>query len=491
MNREKFLQAVRRGGEKFRVDSIVIASDKGELRGKGVLSISAGAFAIQVNLDEESPLVGLPYGAHVRRDFWMIQGKIEDKIAFSTRGLPTGLARNQDFGQKPRSILEFSENRLELMPAGFDCLTSQEIFRMQQQVNGQTAADEALSHNSAAPRNIKVTFRAVLPDFKLIEHNAGTETINKNPFLGESSQSSLDTFHGEMNGWEYGLVERDGDLHVYLVSKPEHQSLGEDHDWQLFNAFMNTLAFAHAQHAWPFSVEYRRDGKLLTDRIQLNAEVADSPHAPFNRALAFNNATKNLSWKFADAIEKGVTFFNNDMQLAHEVENLLYIFREATAKGIPKRIALLSLCSLLESLVRAVYEEEVAPKRAAQNSEFQKIKKEICEELTRRNQPGYDRLSAILANAEPLNARMRFEAVIEHLDLKPREKWQELFELWQKFRNPMSHRMSKSNKSDDLANEELFAESRIAGAINCMILKLMKYSGYVNFSVFEDVYAQI
>jgi hypothetical protein len=37
----------------------------------------------------------------------------------------------------------------------------------------------------------------------------------------------------------------------------------------------------------------------------------------------------------------------------------------------------------------------------------------------------------------------------------------------------------------------MLAESRIAGAINCMILKLMNYSGYARLSVYEDKYAQI
>jgi hypothetical protein len=340
-------------------------------------------------------------------------------------------------------------------------------------------------------QSVQVTFHAVLPDFKLIERNGVTETTKKNSFLGESSHSSLDTFQGEISGWKYGLVEREGDLHVHLISKPEHRSLGEEHDWQLFQAFLNALAFTHAQHTWPFSVEHRRDGKLLTDRIQLNEDVADSPHAPFSEALAFNNSTKELSWKFEDALEKAYNFFSNDSKLAREAETLLFIFREATTRGIPKRIALLSLCSLLESLVRVIYEEEIASKKVIETAEFQKVKKETCEELNKKNQPAYQRLSSILTNAESVNNRMRFDAVIEYVGLKPQDKWQELYGQWSKFRNPISHRMSKGNESEESAREELFAESRFAGAINCMILKLMNYSGYVRLSVFEDKYGQI
>jgi hypothetical protein len=380
---------------------------------------------------------------------------------------------------------------------GFDCMTSRQLYELQQQANRQagvletTSSAVALAENASPPANVLVTFHAILPGFKLIERNAGTETKSNNAFLGESTRSTSDTFHGEMQGWKYGLIERDGDLHVYLTSKQDRESLGAEHDDRLLQAFLQALAFTHAQHAWPFSVEHRRDSKLVTDRIQLNEDVADSPHAPFTERLAFNNAVKKLTWKFEDALELAYIFFSSDSKLARESENLLYIFREATAKGIPKRITLLSLCSLLESLVRLIYEEQIASQKAIETDSFQRVKKEICEELIKKNQPPYKRLAGILSNAEPVNIRMRFDAVIEHLGLKPEQKWPELFGLWSKLRNPISHRMANGSESEGSIIEETVAESRIAGAINCMILKLMKYSGYVQLSAYEEKYGQI
>ena len=207
--------------------------------------------------------------------------------------------------------------------------------------------------------------------------------------------------------------------------------------------------------------------------------------------MAFNNLTKKLSWKFEVVLDKAYTFFSSGSKLARESENLLYIFREATARGIPKRISLLSLCSLLESLVRVIYEEKIEPKRAVETAEFQKVKKATCEELHKNNHPAYQRLSAILTNADPVNIRMRFEAVIDHLGLKSQGKWQELYCLWSKFRNPISHRMSKGDESEESIKDSLLAESSIAGAVNCMILKLMDYSGYARLSTYEEKYAQI
>lgn len=259
----------------------------------------------------------------------------------------------------------------------------------------------------------------------------------------------------------------------------------------MFRAFLNTLAFTHGQHAWPFSMEYRRDSKLVVNRIHLHEDVADSPHAPFNEAMGFNNLTKNISWNFSEVLDRSYTFFSSDSKISHEVENLLFIFREATSNGIPKKITLLSLCSLLESLVRLIYEEQVASKNSVETADFQKIKIEIREGFLKRKQPAYDRLAAILSNADPVNMRMRFEAVVEHLNLQPANKWKDLYGTWSSYRNPISHRMSKGNGSEDSAQEELFAESQIAGTINCMILKLMDYSGFAIFSAYEEKYAKI
>jgi len=504
MKKQEFLKSVRRGKEKFRADDIVVSTAKGEFHGKGIVEIANGRFRIQVTLSTDTPCPELPQGIIGHRDFWLIKGVIEDEIGFKVHSLPSKSTQNSTFGQLDKSALEFSANWMELTPTAFECLTNEDLFEMQRQANPNAPAEQTTMKalptaseecdvlvTKVGAQSVKVTFHAVLPDFKLIECNEGTETTIKNVFLGESSHSSLDTFQGEMSGWKYGLIQREGDLLVHFLSKPEHQSLGDAHDRGLFHAFLTALAFMHAQHAWPFSVEHRRDGKLLTNYIQLNKNITHSPHAPFSEALAFNNRTKNLTWSFGAALESAYKFFSSDSRLAREVETVLFIFREATGRGIPKRIALLSLCSLFESLVRAVHEEEIAPKSADANAEFQRVKKEVCENLLKKGQPAYGRLAAILKPAEPVNNRMRYDAVIEYLGLKPSAYWQELYGLWSKFRNPISHRMAKEDKSEDSIKDELIAESRIAGAINCMILRLMNYSGYVRLSVYEDKYGQI
>lgn len=494
MNKKDFLKVVRQRGGKFRADNIVVSTGTDEFLGKGILQAQEDNFQLLVTLSSTANEPPSPTGIVTIDDFWTVRGLIEDEIEFQLRSLPDCSSKNFTFGRGQRLILEFSSNRMELIPFGFDCLTNQQKWEMQERTRLQAILPNSGSP-TVAPTNaihqVQVSFHAVLPDFKLVDYNAGTDTTSKNAFLGESSHSKSDTFHGEVLGWNFGLIERDDDLHVHLISKPEHRSEGEQHDWKVFKGFLSALAFTHGQHTWPFSVEHHRDGKLLVGRLQLNKKVAKTPHAPFTKNLAFGNAVGGPAWSFQDALEKAYVFFSAESKLARESENLLHILREASAPGMPRRITLLSLCSLLESLVRVIYEERIETKKAVETTDFKTAKQKILKELRERNQPKLHRLIAILSNAEPVNNRLRFGAVIEHLGLMPQDKWQELYDLWSKFRNPISHRMSENNDSANAINEDLLAESKIAGAINCMILKLMNYTGPVRLSAFEDKYTRI
>lgn len=495
MKKDDFLKAVRSRGAKFRVEDITIAADTGELRGKGFMEAVPGDFRLSVILSADSGRVAIPEGIRSQSQYWLITGVIEDEIRFTLRALPSGSSFSSGMGLSPRSLVEFSANRMELIPMGLDSMTSGELYQMQEAAKQQAGAGQAAPMTVPLPPGqtpaVQVTFKAVLHDYKLVERNANTETTTKNPFLGEGSRATRDTFHGHLQEWEYGLVERNSDLEVYLRSKPNYCSQGEDDDKRLCDAFLQAIAFTHGKHAWPFSFEHRRDGKLVADILQLNEDIASSPHTPFSKRLAFSNATKALVWKYEDALELAYKFFATDSKLAREIENLLYIYREASSRGTAKRISLLCLCSLFESIIRVIYEEQIAPAKAAETAAFEQAKKEVYEELSTRREPVYRRLAGIMKAAEPVNNRTRFDAVIQHLNLKPEQHWLDLFALWQKARNPVSHRMSGGVESEESIKEEVLAVSRIAAAINCLVLKLMGYSGYVRMSTYEDKYGQI
>jgi len=495
MNKQDFVKTIRCGDHKFHADKIEITANNEKMCGKGTIEVKNSKFKIFVTLPSDSRPPAMTAGVKLRKDFWAIQGLLENKIGFIAHSLPFNRVENYGSGQ-PSTTLQFSTDRLDLLPEGFDCMTSNEIKAVLQEVSRQAGVVQA---GSETPRvvektestNVQVRFHAILPGFSLIERNGSTQTTTSNSFLGESKSWTMDTFQCEMEYWKCGLVERQGDLHVHLISKPGFQSQGQDHEQSVFHAFLHALAFIHGRHSWPFSVEHRRDEKLVLNYIQLNDEIAASPHAPFSEALAFFNKTKSLGWNFQNVLEKAFIYFNTETKLARELERLLFIFREATIPGVPKPIAVLSLSSLMESLVRAVYAERIEACATTDVAEFEKVKKVICEELKSTKDVAHQRLAAILDSADPINTRLRYDAVIQNLGLTPEDKWKDLYKVWRDARNPLSHRMSGGGDSEQSIKDEIVAESKIAGAINCMVLKLMGYSGYVRVSTVGDEYIQI
>lgn len=516
MNKQEFIKATRLDGKHFRADSVTIDTGKDELSGYGIVRVAKGQFVIEVTLDEATKAPKLPTGFWGRSDFWKIRGVIEGGIRFLVYDLPSCSSEHWGEEEGKRVTLTFSTNHMELEPSGLERLTDHEISEMLDKQKTQrlpqsadipaesrAARPEAAAKSQTSPvqaqaPDVEVWFDAVILDFKLIAHNGGTHITEKNDFLGERSRSSQDTFQGEMQEWKFGLIQREGDLDVHLRSKTSYRSEGEDQDQRRFQAFLDALAFTHGQHAWPFSVEHRRDGKLIRHRVHLHNTVARTPHAPFAERLALNAAVGKLSWDFQRVLQTVYAFFCLDSKLSRETTQLLYLCREAGSSNVPNRITLLSLCSLLESLVQVIYAERINSQRLAETTAFDAAKKHVCDELKQKipklGDPlasPYQRILTILTNAESTNLRMKFQAVIEHLSLRPEDEWQQLFALWTGCRNPLSHRMAESDDSEASVKQNMVAESNIAGSINCMVLKLMGYSGWVQRSAFEGKYAEI
>jgi hypothetical protein len=497
MNRNKFIEAVRRDGESFRADRILIKTGKDQIRGKGSIRVSSDTFVLCVTLDDLGNVPSPVNGVFGYSEFWEIEGIIDDQIHFLLRDLPAESSTHH--GVNPHATLTFRSNLLELIPSGYDLLTRQEIAEKQAAINqphGNSPTGPSRAH-VVLEELPKVTFYAVLTNFKVIGKNGATETIKKNDYLGESNSSELDTCHGELPGWSFGLIQRGKDAHVYLRSLTCYESPDEKTDLRNFRAFLNAIAFIHGQHAWPFLIEQRRDGKLLKDRIQLNSDVASTPHAPFDDKLTFNSKVGNVDWNMQRTLRTAYSFFASDTKLAREASELLFQFRESTRSGVPARIGLLTLCSLLESLIRAIYEERIEPFAAPATSAFEAAKRQVCQELKLRaaqspeQSEAYSRLQRILTEARPLNFRMIYDSVIANLGFQTAERWEDIYKMWSANRHPLSHRMTGKEADEPSGKADSMAESKIAGAINCILLKAMGYSGLMQSCTFADEYLKL
>ncbi len=335
----------------------------------------------------------------------------------------------------------------------------------------------------------------MIRDYALLFADQCTQILEQNPFLGERKTIEGNTFIGENSDWDFGLVRSGPDLCVHMRSKPTIADACEQEDQALLHVFLEALALVHGQHAWPFSIEHRRDCRLVLDRVHLREGAVPSLHRPFSEGLAY--PTPPNQWDFGSTLGQAYSFFRQRSNFSEEVSRLLYLARESGKPGVPDRIAALAICSLLESLVRLVYDDRIIPLRKTSEAEaFSEAKKKVAAHIESCRASGvdpeaYDRLLRIVTSAQAARIEDQFMAVLDHLGLLPADWWEEIVALWKETRHPLSHRMASGDDSEENVKNNMMARSRLAGAINCIVLRLIGYSGPVRLSAFEDKYGRI
>jgi hypothetical protein len=203
-------------------------------------------------------------------------------------------------------------------------------------------------------------------------------------------------------------------------------------------------------------------------------------------------------WDFREAIKLSTAFFMSEARLAEEVAEILFLFREAGDTGVHGDITTIAVCVLFENLVQTIFRElKILERATAEDAElaaFAKAKAELAEELCqkiRTKGEAYRRLSSIVQSANPFSIEKIFQAVVRHLNLKWESDMEEVFDTWKLARNRLVHDKRRAEQSEDEVRESMLNESRIAGAINILALKLVGYSGWMMSSAFEDKYRQI
>ena len=319
-------------------------------------------------------------------------------------------------------------------------------------------------------------------------------TLFEYPLLRTAPGSEV---KGETDIFEYVLTkdEATSDLYIALYSKKGCPSAGKDKDWIKFDAFMNALAFANGIHAWPYRIEYCQAGQKFTDRVTTAHKLRRSTHSPFTERLAFNAQTGDLVWNFQDAIRCAATFFEKDTPLSKEVAIILFLFREAD-DGVHSEITTIALCALFENLVRLLFRELNMKKTSDQTNVefFEQAKTELADYIQPKisdKGDGYRRLLNVVRSAHLYSIEQMFQALVTHFGLQWQDDMENIYKTWSRARNPLVHDKARAETTEDKLKESVKHESKIAGAINILLLKLFGYSGWLRHSALEDGYRQI
>lgn len=482
MTADEFVKILRRGPEKLRVAEVVLTTGEKELHGKGTLQITQDTIQVTVTFAKGEKVPDIRTGIFTKKDNWRMAGLIEDALWFKCDNVHFPVNTNLTWPEEiTRST--FDLHPIDLVPSGWAAITRAQREELVKQHQANTAGIQA-HHASTVEADTRdnVSFYARLLQYPLYTSTWGKE------------------IKGETEYFEYVLTKADdtSDLQVSLESRNGFSSQGEQEDWRKFYAFMNALAFINGTNAWPYRIEYWRAGQKLIDRVTAPRPLSQTIHAPFPERLAFNARTGSIKWNFQDTIKIVTAFFESQSALSEEVAYIMFLFRQAGSKGVHRDITTVTLCVLFENLIRHIFKELKLSEKARSEHEifglFELAKKNVIDQMDQQliaSNPGYKRVYDVLRSAEVFNAKHMLQTIVHHFGLQWENDMELVFKTWQEIRHVSVHHSGYATRSDAELKKTNLAESRIAGAINMLLLKLFGYSGYMRHSAFEDGYRQI
>jgi hypothetical protein len=373
---------------------------------------------------------------------------------------------------------------------------------LQQQGRLAEAQAQSQKHQEEVPaaQPASVVFRAVMMEYPLRPVMWKAKKSKTCQFRDGQADDDRLSCDGDIGNFEFSLEDqkKGQDLCVTLTSKKEYNSPGVEADWRMFHAFMNALAFAIGANAWPYRIEYWRYGRKLTDRVTSARRLARTRHAPFTDRLAFNAAIGQVEWAFEDTLKKAVSFFESESTLSKEVAQILFLFRQAGDKSVHGGVAIIAFCALLENLVQIVFKERNLDRAKTEDGTaaetFQRAKAEVLafiEQQMSGNNAGFSRLQGIVQAAGAKNTEQIFKIVVRHLGLRWEEDMKSMFTTWKRNRNGLFHKKERASESEAELKDSMLNQSRIAGAINILVLRLIGYSGPMQSSAFEGAYKRV
>lgn len=489
MNPDNLAQLVRNGAGALRADKISVSDPEGvvRFRGRGLLRITADGLKLELALRGHAA----PHSKRVltEKDYWSVKGVLAGEgvlvgdLPFSA-GYITPIAL---VGPKREFSATRTLHTLETVTRKVDPVR---IRSKQRALRRRLNIDPQPRSKPGSDRSFY--FHAIFVDHPLPGANRATETVTKNDFLGEGTTSHGNTFIGDTSAAEYALIRADNerDLELHFRSKPDWKSPSEKDDRRKFDALLQGLAFATGIQPWPFRTKYSRGrGFVISDTIGAAVRPPRTEFAPLSQTFG-----PDAGVDLAKVIRAAAEYLEADVPFNRELVKLLFLFRQAGAAQT--EIATLTVCTLLESLVRAIF-KHVCHKRSEASDALEPItldtlKESFLRRVSRRAQSSkgreYERLCGRIRDAQIFQMQDIFKAVAARLNI-PWHEMGPVFKEWKKARNPSAHGAfwhDVDASDEQKETEEMFyGHSRIAGAFNMILLKLFGYSGSYIASVIE------
>jgi hypothetical protein len=449
------------------VGQIIIVTNDGDFSGRGRISAIDGKLELAVILDGERELPRI--GSSTTRDkFWKIGCIIEEHAPVWTLGIAG--RRNTH-----REAQHFTSS------ACFDLDIVHHLTVPLGEYGREAVMTAAGDPDPGEDPHEQAYAFARLVNHKLMWHNLYSQTVQENGFLIQR-----DTLRGAFDEFEYALIKRGEDCEVHLRLK-KGAVISPRIFRNTFSALLRAVAFLHGQHAWPQWERVETGSRVLDEFATAPRNVPKTIHTLLTEtACAYNADPTSL-------IEKAVHTFVRTDEFSRSLEDYIFLAREAGAKETPLQVGTLSLCATFEGLVGLLHKQLCESESSAHIAEFREARailmrhieeQRTCAASEQKSVIAWERLGGILASAHPFRIADRYRQLAKHFQLPWEDNMAKALDSW----NGQRHRLAHGAPQDDANLEDVFHQSRIAGAINVMIGATLGYSGLAVLSPIEDQY---
>lgn len=469
MSADEFAEIVRKGEGRLRVDRVVVRAGEFRFSGSGSLEIIGEEFRLDVALSKSSSAPAFGAKLWNEDDFWSLRGLVEHSLPVSA----THVSPCKHSSSEKLIVVTLAFGSLRVMSSRISAKKRREMLRLLEEIRQKHPASHPQTEGRKPERKRTVArFEALIPDFKLPAHNAGTTTVRKNPFFKYNAQSSeADTLILRGRTYDVALIQRRDDVEIHLRSKGRYKSKSAAEDSNLFQGVLDAVGFCYGFNPWPHRRQQWRDERSVLDLLSVPRRLPQTVHAPFDEALGQASPPPILLV---------ARFFHQRSQLSRKISEFLFLFRQAGDEPVHLPVQTLAFCSLFEGLVNLLFEELQLERRIHRSdpsfAAFMAERDRLVVELRAQGKAGdsaSNRLAGLLSQASAIRVADKFKALCRALDLNYTEM-KPHFDAWYEERNPLMHGTWRTERDSVFENQ-----ARIAGAINILLLKVMGYRGRV------------
>lgn len=331
-----------------------------------------------------------------------------------------------------------SFDRLALPAENLDALSTAEIMKMLNEAGSKRVRPRSPEGEKVSPENNEIgdpedEVFAIIPKVDLLIFPDGKETVVSHPFLGDLRTATSCCFFGEINAGRFCVEKRDGDMWIHLRRPIGTGRIGDVR--ALFQGVLTAIGYLHACHPWPLFLEHRRNHRVVERWLHTHPRRNLNPLTPI--AKGRSRRSKDAQSLFHSA----AVFFAGQSEDAKFFSRALWLMREGNYATMAYDVRLLTLCSVLEGIVKR----------------FTKAGKQVGDEAA-------------------------WKSAVRRAGLDWDDWFYQVYESWRAYRNNLAHGFDLTDAPTESA---LIAYSRISAAIYILMAKRMGFRGEMERSQLE------